>query len=1163
MIDIRRTALKKTGAGAFAALARGYLILTAVALGAGAQDASKDGELLEKTGTVLYSHGGGPEVPAKAPQPLFYGDKVRTLELSQATGLHSNLTRWRIGELTTLEFVAPATSQDRPIMNLLRGALYFFSRGQPHEAEIQTPHGVAGVKGTEVEVSVESNATVVTVYDGSVEMSNAFGSLTLESHQSASMSDKAAPRLEAVRIVQWWLYYPGVLDTNDLGFTPQERASLGGSLEAYGAGDVHEALRSYPAGRDETSDAGRAYRAQLLLAAGEVAQAEELIGSTGPDSPLKRALRLLIRAVAYETNAPSSGASFSTASEQLALSYYLQSQFDLTNALKAARAAAQQSARFGFGWERVAELEFSFGHTEKAIQALDRSLALAPRNAQAHALKGFLLSAQDRIAGAIIEFDRALELDGALANAWLGRGLCRIKQRHPREGLADLQTAVVLEPNRSLLHSYLGKAFANVQDNQRAAQELALAERLDGKDPTPWLYSALMDYNAYQIADAIHDLDQSKQLNTNRLVYRSRLLLDEDQAVRSANQADIYKDVGMVDVSLDEAGRALALNPANFSAHLNLASTYDQLRDPTRFNLRYETPTLSELMLSGLLAPPGANSLSENLSQQEYSPLFAVNTIGFNQTAEVYSDGDYRQRATQYGTLGDTSWASDLYYEYKSGFRVNNDLSNVEWNTRVKEQITPEDSLFILTEYENLNEGDQNEYYNASQAEPSLRLTETQTPLLFAGWHHEWEPGSHTLFLASRLEDDQHYSTTNFGAKAVVTDPLGTPGVDPFNLQYQSQWEIYTAELSQILQRAQHTDVFGARYEEGRVNAQDILSNPAIAPSAFALPEVSAANADLERFSAYEYHSWEIVDGLMLIGGVSFDHLRYPANFRAPPLSSGESERDQWSPKAALIWTPAPPLTFRAMFSQTLGGVIFEESTRLEPTQLAGFVQDYRSLISESITGELAAPRYQILGAAMDWRLGSNTWLTLQGEDITERVDQQIGAFFLNFGGRMPPGVPASTAQDYGYTENTATLTLNHIFDKQWFVQAQYQYSDSDLKTTYPNIPATASFSRASTLAGDLQQLSLSGTWQAPDGFFAEAEVLSFFQDLGGSESHPEGRSFAQGNLYGGYRFRNRRAELICGVLNLTGGDFHLSPINYYLDLPHERLFYSRFRFNF
>jgi len=36
--------------------------------------------------------------------------------------------------------------------------------------------------------------------------------------------------------------------------------------------------------------------------------------------------------------------------------------------------------KFAFGWARVAELEFSFGRSGKALEAVERSLQLAPRN---------------------------------------------------------------------------------------------------------------------------------------------------------------------------------------------------------------------------------------------------------------------------------------------------------------------------------------------------------------------------------------------------------------------------------------------------------------------------------------------------------------------------------------------------------------------------------------------------------------------------------------------------------------------------------------------------------------------------------------------------------------------------------------------------------------
>jgi hypothetical protein len=63
-------------------------------------------------------------------------------------------------------------------------------------------------------------------------------------------------------------------------------------------------------------------------------------------------------------------------------------------------------------------------------------------------------------------------------------------------------------------------------------------------------------------------------LNDNRSVYRSQLLLDQDQAVRSANLAAMYQDDGMDDVAVREAARAVNYDYANYSAHLFLANSY-------------------------------------------------------------------------------------------------------------------------------------------------------------------------------------------------------------------------------------------------------------------------------------------------------------------------------------------------------------------------------------------------------------------------------------------------------------------------------------------------------------------------------------------------------------------------------------------------------------
>ena len=110
----------------------------------------------------------------------------------------------------------------------------------------------------------------------------------------------------------------------------------------------------------------------------------------------------------------------------------------------------------------------------------------------------------------------------------------------------------------SVFHSYLGKALSMEKKPEEARKDLDLAKQLDPNDPTPWLYSALLAQQQNRINEGLEDLERSKALNDNRSLYRSQLLLDQDQAVRSANLAALYRDAGMSDFSIREASRAVS-----------------------------------------------------------------------------------------------------------------------------------------------------------------------------------------------------------------------------------------------------------------------------------------------------------------------------------------------------------------------------------------------------------------------------------------------------------------------------------------------------------------------------------------------------------------------------------------------------------------------------
>lgn len=389
--------------------------------------------LLAVSGKVEVSKFGSTEWSlATLNQTLSVGDKVRTGAGSRAAIRLPNLSVLRMNERTTVEIQKPTTTVSKATLSIQVGAAYFFGRGQPGEINVRTPMATSAIRGTEFNVQVDSNgATVFTVIEGGMDVANDLGSVPLKPGQQASVVHGAAPQvspfLQLNNIIQWSLYYPGVIDTSELEFNPEETTLLSASLTAYREGDLAGALARLPSlvGR---SDSSGIYEAALLLSVGQVGQAQSRLGDvklkTARSYELIDALTTLIATVKNQAvpNTNESASVSASPSLLMARSYWLQSRFKLEQAFTLAMEATKISPNFGFAWERLAELHFSFGRVDEARQAMEKALELSPKNAQALALRGFLLSAENRIVRAQEAFEQAIALDPNLGNAWLGLG---------------------------------------------------------------------------------------------------------------------------------------------------------------------------------------------------------------------------------------------------------------------------------------------------------------------------------------------------------------------------------------------------------------------------------------------------------------------------------------------------------------------------------------------------------------------------------------------------------------------------------------------------------------------------------------------------------------------------------------------------------------------
>jgi hypothetical protein len=276
-----------------------------------------------------------------------------------------------------------------------------------------------------------------------------------------------------------------------------------------------------------------------------------------------------------------------------------------------------------------------------------------------------------------------------------------------------------------------------------------LARQLDPKDPTPWLYQALAERWLNRPGDALADLQKSIELNGNRAVYRSRLLLDEDLATRSADLAGIYRDLGFDRAALVQGYKSVDTDPSSPSAHRFLSETLFGLP-------RQESASDSELLQSLLLQPLETNPPPPRLARQVIGvlPLFEPTRLGYNEFSPLFVSDGLGLLADgfggNFGTTGGTLLTNGLYrnlsgsvgqfYSFTNGLHANGDLGLRV--TDVIFQPALSDQASLLAEYRNSNfdAGDFQNRFNLANFNPVERQLGNEEEYRLGG-HFNLAPG--------------------------------------------------------------------------------------------------------------------------------------------------------------------------------------------------------------------------------------------------------------------------------------------------------------------------------------------------------------------------------------------------------------------------------------
>lgn len=987
-------------------------------------------------------------------------DVVRVKANSRAALILTNDTVLRLDQNSTITFTN-LSSNTASQLNLSQGIAHFISRVK-QAFEVVTPFVNAAVEGTEFVVAANDKQSQVTVLEGKVRVSNTSGEVLLTKNQIAVAKKGQGPvlniKLKPRDAVQWALYYPIIVDTT----SSNSKKLINRAANKLAMGRVKQAVQDL----DSVEKTGNNITEALALKA--------IIALVNNDK--SKALKLASQA--YENNKQNTSAI-------LAMSYVQQAHFNIQAALNP---LLQQTNNNALVQARLSELYLMLGDLDKALIHAEEAVKLNANLAKTQTVLGFAHLTQINAQHAERSFNKAIALDQADPLTHLGLGLALIRQGQLEQGRREIEYAASLDPSNALIRSYLGKAYYEEKRNKVATDQFDMAKELDANDPTAWFYSAIQKQSTNRPVEALQDLQKSAELNDNRAVYRSRLLLDEDQAARNSSLARIYNDLGFDQLAQQQAFNSINHDFTNHSAHRFLAESYAN-------RSRHEIGRVSELLQSQLLAPiniaPVAPHLSETqlgiqpnagpsgASFNQYDPLFARNQARLQVSALAGNNKTYGDEIA-YSQLFDNASLSLGQYHYETeGFRTNNDYEQDILNAFLHTNLNHKQSLQFEVKKNETENGDVRLRFDPTDFSSNRRETLDETTYRL-GYHNKINSSS--TLLASVIQSDT-LLTRNYSGEQLV--PLF---ITSENRKEDSKSK--TIELQYISKNHDYDYIVGVG-TYSYVN--DATGTVTLNATSFPIEDI-----DRSLTNGYLYSHWNAINNLSMTFGLSHNAIKDPIY-----------DTKQFNPKLGLKWDVSLQTQLRLAAFRTLKRPITADQS-IEPSQVAGFNQFF---------DDPTAADAKTYGVALEHRTNNKLFT---GIELTKRDLEvpYIDSISLN---RV-----LENQTEYGHR-----AYINWAFNNTTSISAEYQYEEFDREGTNSIVNEPKRL--------ETHKLPLSLKVNYPSGWSGGLTTTFYDQDIIqsiGATTVINKDDFWMTDLNIGYRFSKRLGHINLEVRNLLDESF-------------------------
>jgi tetratricopeptide (TPR) repeat protein len=537
--------------------------------------------------------------PATPRQELVTGDIIKTLSGGRVSILFRDETQLKLAANTTL-FIKEVTSpKEKPgalkiLLRLETGEVWTRSKSIPDGLMIETPYATAAIRGTEWSLSVQEQESKVVVMEGSVELSNPLGSITVGKNELATVLGAGVP-VKSILIrprdrIQWTYYLAerrllrflkfregglseaeilfneGRLDESAkifekiLSADPRNRSALRGlGLIELKRGNNEKAEnilnRFLELHKDLLPLLGKAYLSILRNRTDEAAEILAEAKISFPRDPLPYIFSSYLRTFhgdfAGALTECDSGLSIlpnnpALLSQKADIYFILDKPEEAKAAIETLLAHHPDSSE---GYERLGMYHrVVTGDARKAKEAFERSIRLDRLNDEAIAKLADLLREQGYIAEAIRLTQEAISIApwNAMHHYNYGRLLADIN----RIDEARMEFRKSLDLDTTFSRAYLGEGIVLLKEGKRdeALKELSKASLFEPNLSEIHNFLAIAYYQKHEVKAALDELKRAEECDP---------LDSTPHQLASA----IYNDLYMPEKAIEEARKVLDLLP--------------------------------------------------------------------------------------------------------------------------------------------------------------------------------------------------------------------------------------------------------------------------------------------------------------------------------------------------------------------------------------------------------------------------------------------------------------------------------------------------------------------------------------------------------------------------------------------------------------------------